>query len=136
MFTGLTKRFRRPMRLSGLFAVVVALVSQLALGAVIAPAEALPTQLAALDAAIVLCHPGHSPRGPDVPPRPHRAPDCALCPLSAALALQAVVPTPAPILPAPDGGLILRTGARPPVRAPPGRAIATAYPRGPPLLLA
>jgi hypothetical protein len=135
MFTGLTRRFRRSTRLSGLLAAVVALVSQLALGAVTAPAETLPTQLAALDAAIVLCQPGHPPRGPDAPAHPHRAPDCALCPLGTALALQAVVLTPAPTLPAPVGGRILRTGALPPVRAPPGRAIETAYPRGPPHVL-
>ncbi len=129
-------RFRRPTRLSGLFAVVVALVGQLAFGAVIVPAATIPTQLAALDAASVLCQPGHPPHGPDAPAHPRRAPDCALCPLDAALGLQALVLTPAPVLPAPGGGVILRTGARPPVRAPPGRVVEAAYPRGPPSILA
>jgi hypothetical protein len=107
-------------------------VSQLALGSVVLPDDSPQTQLAALDAASILCQAGTTGSGNDRPPAPHHAPDCALCPLAVLLALPAVILTADPVLPEPGSGLQLRPGAPPQARAPPSHDFAASYPRGPP----
>ena len=122
-----------PGRLAGLLLAVVALVSQLAFGAIVLPDEAAAQEqsVAALEAVSILCQ---SP-APGQPPPPHRhAPDCALCPLSAALDHQAVILGAAPALPRPSRAMAVRATRPPPARAPPSQPRDTAYPRGPPSL--
>ena len=114
-------------------AILVALVSQLALGAVVIPDDA-QAQLAALDAASVFCQSGANAPGSDRPPVQRHASDYALCPLSVSLALPALVFAPEPILPEPGLGHALRLAPLPQGRAPPSHAFAAAYPRGPPHL--
>jgi hypothetical protein len=75
------------MREGGLLLALLALVCQLAVGAVVPPASA---------ATVPICHaPGSA-----VPPVGH-APDCALCPLCVALAMPAPVPVPGALPPLP-----------------------------------
>ena len=132
MFLGLPRRFRHPSRVCGLLAVLVALVSQLALGAVVLPDESPQSQLATLDAASIFCQTGSNTGGSDRPPIPHHAADYALCPLSVSLAQPVAVLVPDVLLPAPSQSLAMRPGALPQARAPPSRVVAAAYPRGPP----
>ena len=114
----------------------LALVSQLALGAVVVPDSLTANaadQLAALDAAIVDCAPGGLPS--DTPALPHNHQDAALCPLSVALSLPSVILTPAPELPAPAALRVALGTVPPPARAPPSRLAEVHYPRGPPSLV-
>lgn len=133
MLTGLSRRFRRSFRCVGLMAVLAALVSQLALGAVVIPDDP-QSNLAALDAASVFCQSGNDAQGGKRPPVQRHAADCALCPLTISLALSTVILTPEPLLPEPGLGRALPAGTRPQSRAPPSHAFAAAYPRGPPNL--
>ena len=73
----------------GLLAVLVALVSHLALGAVVLPDAAPQAELAALDAASVFCQGAH--HGDGGTPAPYRTAYCALCLLKAPLAQAAVL---------------------------------------------
>ncbi len=134
MSLGLPHRFRRPSRPCGLLAVLVALVGQLALGAVVLPDESPRSQLAALDAASIFCQAGSDTGGNDKPPIPHHAADYALCPLSVSLAQSMAIPVPDVLLPVPSQSLAMRSGALPQARAPPSRIVIAAYPRGPPSL--
>ena len=133
MLNGLSRRFRRPLRRAGLIAFLAALVSQLALGAVVIPDDP-QSQLAALDAASVFCQSGNGAQGGERPPVQRYAADYALCPLSVSLALPAIILSPEPLLPEPGPGRALPTGTLPQSRAPPSHAFAAAYPRGPPRL--
>lgn len=133
MFLGFPRRFRHPSRLCGLLAVLVALVSQLALAGVVLPDESPQSQLAALDAASIFCQTG-SGTGNDRPPAPHHAADYAICPLSVSLAQATAILAPDVLLPLPSHGRAMRPGALPQARAPPSRIVAAAYPRGPPSL--
>ncbi len=135
MLFRLPRRLRNPPRLLGLLAAFVALVSQLALGSVVLPSDLPQTELAVLDAASIFCQTGAADGGSDRAPVPHRAPDYALCPLAVSLAMPAVIPTAAPVLPRPGDGMTLRPGALPQARAPPAHDFAAAYPRGPPRLV-
>ncbi len=120
--------------LPGLLLAVLALFSQLTLGAVILPDEAAAQaqSVAALDALSVIC----SSTNPSTPARPHHrhSPDCAVCPLCTALAMQAVVLVSGPDLPAPSSRLADRATLPPPARAPPAQPRHTPPPRGPPAL--
>jgi hypothetical protein len=114
-----------------LLVAMLALVSQLALGATVLPDDAphdAPDDLAAI---AILC--GTPAPDHHAPPHP-AAPDWALLPLSVALALPAVILTPTPLLPRAPAALVFRAGTRPRARAPPPVAVAAAYPRGPPIL--
>jgi hypothetical protein len=92
----------RPFRLAfwrpGLLAAVLALVSQLALGAVVLPDDAPAGQLAELDAVSVLCT-GAAPDADSPAPHRHYAADLTVCPLGIALAAPCCLPEPAPALP-------------------------------------
>ncbi len=118
-------------RLPGFLVALLALISQLALGAAVLPDHAPADGVAALAAAMVDCAPG-APAAP--PPTHHQQDGSALCPLSVALALPSVILTPAPILPAPLPMMAMRTASRPQARAPPNRVLIAAFPRGPPAL--
>jgi hypothetical protein len=127
----------RPVRsLAGLLLAVLALVSQLALGAIVLPDEAAAQEqsIAALDAISVLCQ-SPTPAAPDRAPAHHRCPDCALCPLSVALAMQATVLASGPDLPPPSSQSAIRLALPPPARAPPAQPHTTPLPRGPPVLI-
>jgi hypothetical protein len=118
--------------LPGFLVAILALISQLALGSVVLPDVAPATTLAALDAAMVDCSPV-APADKRLPPVPDS--EKALCPLSVALALPAVILLPAPVLPPPVLVLSVRGAERPQARAPPSAARYTPYPTGPPVLV-
>ena len=115
-----------------LLAAILALVSQLALGSVVLPDRAPAGELAALAAATIDCAPASGDKG--APPAPRHEGDRALCPLSIALALPAVILLPAPALPAPVAMQAVRGTPLPPVRAPPSIVRRTPFPTGPPRL--
>jgi hypothetical protein len=121
--------------LPGLLLAVLALVSQLALGAIVLPdvAEAQEQSVAALDAISVLCQ-SPTPALPDRAPAHHHCPDCALCPLCVALAMQGVVLASGPEMPPPSCQSVSRVALPPPARAPPAQPHTTPLPRGPPVL--
>ena len=112
----------------------IALVSQLALGAMVLPDDSPQGALAALDAASILCG-GNHPSGHGSPAsHRHQPANPALCPISVALSLPSVIPTPAPELPVSSGSVLyLRTKQRPPGRGPPAATARVGAPRAPPL---
>jgi hypothetical protein len=111
----------------------IALVSQLALGAVVLPDDAPQGAIAALAAASILCGGNHpSDQGPAS--HKHQPANPALCPISVALALPSVIPTPTPELPGSSNSVLyLRTLERPPGRGPPAATARVGAPRAPPL---
>ena len=135
MLPGRTRRFRHPVRLSGLLAVWLALVGQIALGALVLPGDSSQAQRTALDVAAIFCKAGGGTGGSDAPPRQHHKADCALCPLGTTLAQPAPILIPAPFLPTPSLGPVLRPTDVPQARAPPSHRFATVFPRGPPSLV-
>ena len=110
-------------------AVLVALVSQLALGSVVLGDDAAGF----LAAATVLCQTDDGTGHP--PPTHHHLGDPCVCPLAMALALPAVLPTSAFTAAAPPAALILRDRGAVQARAPPSHIYAAAFPRGPPALV-
>ena len=127
----------RPLRLAfwrpGLPAAVLALVSQLALGAVMLPDNAPADQLAELDAVSVLCT-GAAPDRNTPTPHRHHAADLTLCPLSIALAAPCCLPEPVPALPPPPAAIVARSFDHPPGRGPPAATARVGEPRAPPVL--
>ncbi len=107
----------------------LALVGQLAVGALPPPDEAARSQLQALNLVGVLCQSSRH-ASDDHHRRPHRHQNLAL-PADCA-SLPVALPIPAAMLPAPQrlpaGGRLLPLGAR----APPSRGVQSGYPRGPP----
>ena len=124
--------FRFAGGLPALLLAVLALVSQVALGAtVLSDAAAAPDQsISALTALTVLCD-SHAPAEPA---HHHRAPDAAMCPLSVALALPAVLPASGPDLPVPQSRVAGFADMPGEARAPPGQTRVAPPPRGPPAL--
>ena len=116
----------------GLLTALLALVSQLALGAMVLPDA--PDQVAALDAVGILCSGAAPTDDGGTAPHRHHASDLALCPLTVALALPAVVLTSAPALPPPAPVLAFRMRERPPGRGPPPPTARVGAPRAPPSL--
>jgi hypothetical protein len=129
----MSRQFRHRFGLVGLLTAVVAMVSQLTLGAMVLPDDEPADPIVALNAVSVLCQAGQ-PVGDKHSPA-HRAPQAALCPLSVTLALPAAILAPATLLPAPPAVLALRIALPSPARAPPSLRSIAAYPRGPPILL-
>ncbi len=112
----------------------IALVSQLALGAMVLPDDAPQGQIAALDAASILCGGNHPSGNGDPASHRHEPTNPALCPISIALALPSVIPTSAPELPLSSHSvLFFRTKERPPGRGPPAATARVGAPRAPPL---
>ena len=109
----------------GCVLVLLALISQLALGSVV-----VSDDLATLQAATIPCH-----SGDETPAAPGHAGDHALCPLSVALALPAAILTSPPIVPTPGMNVLLNPRRTAQPRAPPSHRYAAPYPRGPPRLV-
>ncbi len=130
----MAKRAAHPFAVLGFLTAVIALVSQLALGAVLPPDEPTPQQIAALNAVRVLCD-GVQPTDPgDKSSHGHRPMAPAICPISVALSLPSVVLTPVPLLPAPPhSALYVVALERPPGRGPPPATARVGIPRAPPL---
>ena len=125
----------RPTRIGrsplGLLLAVLALAGQLALGTVVLPED---TEAAALGAANILCQTG-APEQPPAAPQHRRAPDGALCPLAAALAMPGAILTPAPLLPLPLTAGVRMAAVTPRPRAPPARPLRISLARAPPTRL-
>ncbi len=125
---------RRPgltFRWPGLVLAVLALVSQLALGAIVVPDRAVAGPRAALNAMSVMCRGGERHQ----PVHHQHTTDPALCPLSVALALPSVVPLATPVVPVPLRVAVRYDWAVPAARGPPSRPVRIAYARGPPTLI-
>lgn len=114
---------------------LLALVSQLALGAVVLPdaASAQDQSVAALEALSVLCD-SSKPNPPGQPGHRQHDPDRALCPLAVALALPVFVLAAGPELPLPSRALADTAPLVPQARAPPALPRQTPPSRGPPIL--
>jgi hypothetical protein len=130
----MSRRFRHLLGYLSFLLAAIALVSQLALGAMVLPDDDARGAIAALDATVILCgadHPsGHT--GPASHKHQHAAP--ALCPISIALALPGVITTSAPELTTIyESVLFLRARERPPGRGPPEATARVGAPRAPPL---
>lgn len=116
----------------GLFLTLLALVAQLAFGAVVPRPE---VGLMLDDLGGVICHAPAPANGAPQPAQHHHTPDCVLCPLCAALATPGIVlPGAAPHPPPPRLAVFERPGLPPPATAPPVAAVLSAQPRGPPIL--
>jgi hypothetical protein len=116
---------------SGLFLALLALVAQLAFGAVVPR----PELALVLDGGGVICHAPPAP-GDTTPPAHHQPmPDCQFCPLCVSLATPGIVlPGAGPNPPPPRVVAFHRPGLPPPATAPPVIALRSAQPRGPPVL--
>jgi len=113
----------------------IALVSQLALGAMVLPNDVPQGAIAALNAATVLCGGNQRPGDKGPASRSHQPANPALCPTSVALALPGVIPTTAPIVPVSSNSILyLRTKERPPGRGPPAATARVGAPRAPPVM--
>ena len=116
---------------SGLFLALLALVAQLAFGAMVPR----PEVALALDEARIICHAATPSDGTTTPAQHHRMPDCQFCPLCMSLATPGVVlPGAAPSPLPPRVATFRRPGLPPPATAPPVAALLAAQPRGPPAL--
>jgi hypothetical protein len=116
----LTNRFR----LSGLFAVLLALMAQLGAGA------AVP-RIDPVTASAVLCH--TDDRGNPPAHGPSHSPDCPVCPLCATLHVQqAMLASTAPSLTPPPVEVTRRAELPPPSTAPPALHRPPSQPRAPP----
>ena len=123
---------RRPVGLTSLLFVVLALVSQLVLGSLALPDEKPSAAIDALAAVSALCH------APALPTRHHEAPHAPSpaatgCTLAIALALPGIILTDAILLPLPADTRLSPAMVLPPARAPPPRIASDGAPRGPPL---
>jgi hypothetical protein len=136
---------------SGLFLALLALVAQLAFGAVVPR----PEVALVLNDLGTICHApapsdvatateratppdGTTPSDGTRPPVQHHhgAPDCLFCPLCMSLATPGIVlPGAVPGLPPPQVAAFRRPGLPPPATAPPVPALLSAQPRGPPVLV-
>ncbi|HEY6440488.1 MAG TPA: hypothetical protein VIY55_10745 [Acetobacteraceae bacterium] len=128
----MSRRLRHRPGFLGLLIAGIALVSQLALGAILPTDDALAEQAAAaFNAVAIFCA---APQSPDHnKSSKHQPAPPLLCPASTALALPGVVLTPAPLLPPPPAS-VLSSGARerPPGRGPPPASARVGPPRAPP----
>jgi hypothetical protein len=122
---------RRRIPASGVFLVLLALVAQLAFGAVVPR----PEVALVLEQTGVICHAAEPSGGTTPPAHHHNTPDCQFCPLCMSLATPGVVlPESAPHPVPPRAVAFHRAGLPPPAAAPPIEAVRTAQPRGPPIL--
>jgi len=125
------RRLALASRLTGLMAALIALATQLALGAMLPVGASASRALDALATVAVICHPQHAPV-PGGKPKPAPQPDRALCPLMQAIAQSGAVLRPSAIALPPPAEMAWRP-APPAPSAPPHIArLAAAYPRGPP----
>lgn len=115
---------------SGLLLALMALVAQLAFGAVVPR----PEIVGAWNGAAAICHAADT--SDEAPPVPHHPSDCLVCPLCISLAAPAFAPPTGSVLPAPRVVVIARAAILPPATAPPVAVRLAARPRGPPSILA
>ncbi len=128
-FAGEAHYVNRPC-IPGVFLALLALVVQLAFGAVVPR----PDVVLVLDDAGVICHAG-APSDRTPPAHPHRPPDCQFCPLCMSLATPGIVlPDAGPRPPPSRVAAIERPGLPPPAKAPPAPPLLAARSRGPPVL--
>jgi hypothetical protein len=122
---------RHQLHAPGLLLVLLALVAQLAFGAVVPR----PEVALALDEAGVICHAASPTDGTPSPAHHHPMPDCQFCPLCTSLATPGIVlPGAPPRPPLPQVAAFHRPGLPPPATAPPVAVLLAAQPRGPPTL--
>ena len=120
----------RPIPAFGWFLTLLALVAQLAFGAVVPN----PDIALVLEHAGPICHAPPPPGGPAAPVQ-HHHPAAPFCPLCASLATPAIVlPGAGATPPPPQLVAFHRPGLPPPATAPPAAAFLAAQPRGPPIL--
>jgi hypothetical protein len=116
----------RPTRFLHQLLTLLALVAQLAIGAIVPP---MPVLAATADG-VPICHGGQQPV--DAPSPMHPA-DCLLCPICVALAGPAVLlPASGPALPTPRIRVFALAAPPPPATAPPAARRGAAQPRAPP----
>jgi hypothetical protein len=130
----LTRRFGKISKRLGLAMTALALMGQLAVGAM-APMQMrmqARTQVTALEKALVLCLADTPANAPPHTPLHHHN-DCQLCPLCQAMAHSAAIITPAPIIPVPRAVLLAQTTTLRTPRGPPPPLLTSASPRGPPI---
>jgi len=125
---------RRSAALARLLAVVLALAGQIASGARAAPDDPAAALLRALDRATIFCRSGVTHRPQDAPVRHHGVGDACVMQTSARVGQLGILGA-AVLLPPPNPGHAVRSDGLPQARAPPRRAIVSAYPRGPPGLI-
>jgi hypothetical protein len=115
--------------LPGLFAVLLALMVQLGIGASV-PRFDVVTQLIGAE---ILCHPPD--KSGDTPsPAPLHPLDCLICPLCVALHAPPMVLVPDVAVVAPSAGVVvLRSELPPPSTAPPSPRRRPSQPRAPPI---
>jgi hypothetical protein len=116
---------------TGLLLALLALASQIAVASLVLPEDSTAAEL---DAVAILCQTAAPGAPQPATPHHHHAPDCAICPFCAALALPGAILTPAPALPTPSLHRVAQIALPPPARGPPSRPLRTALPRGPPFL--
>jgi hypothetical protein len=116
----------RRIRFHGLFAVLLALVAQLGIGASVPR----PDALAQIIGTEILCHPPDKSGGTPAPLHPL---DCLICPLCAALHAPPMVLVSDLAVLAPSAVVVvLRSELPPPSTAPPSSRRAPSQPRAPP----
>jgi hypothetical protein len=137
--------FNRRISLIGLFAVLLALMAQLSLGASM-PLDARTTGIDPVAVAGVLCHsdgdffgtPSQVPRqqgGQGHQDGPKHPDACVICPLCVALhATAPVLVSTGSTVPAPIVRTALKVGLPPPSTAPPAAHRPPSQPRAPPIL--
>jgi hypothetical protein len=128
MSRALTRTWEFP---TGLLLAILALVSQVALGSLVLPADSAAAEL---DAVAIFCQTAAPATPQPATPHHHHGPDCAICPLCAALAMPGAILTPAPLLPAPSIHRVAQIALPPPARGPPSRPFRIPLARGPPVL--
>ena len=112
---------------------LLALVAQLAFGAMVPRPEMALAQSRAADRIKHAMTPGDDTTPPS---HRHRMPDCQFCPLCMSLATPAIVmPGGSPSLRPPRIAAFRRPGLPPPATAPPAPTLLAAQPRGPPVLV-
>jgi hypothetical protein len=118
----------RRLHISGLIAVLLALMAQLGAGAVVPRID----PLADLAAAQAICH-GADETGAPADQAPNHSTDCLVCPLCVAVHAPqlALIAAPAEV-PVPSVAPVRRAGLLPPATAPPAPARPPQQPRAPP----
>jgi len=132
---GRTRAFQRngPARALGLLLAMLAVCLPVLLGPIVHAAMMRQVDGMAMAGDMPDCHEAMGDPRPDQPPGPqHHDPDCAVCPLCAALAHPAIAWTPAPTAPTPSVTRMERPELPPGARAPPRLSASAAQPRGPP----
>ena len=119
----------------GLIMAVLALLGQIAVGAIVPYQDRLPVQASFAD--VPICHSELPDSSDGQAPTDHsrHGMPCALCPVCHALTATLILPGPAVVLPVSPATPLARLTLLPPARAPPAAAVlAATYPTGPPSL--